>query len=158
MLATLHNQQGRTVMRHILLMHGVNLNILGIRDSAHYGVLTLKDIEDITTKEAEKYGFSITPYQSNHEGDLIDKLQSEAQRCVGIVINPGAFTHYSYGLHDALLDTKLPAIEVHLSDLSLREPWRKHSVTAPACIRVIAGKQEQGYREAVNALVEYLQK
>ena len=144
-------------MRNILLIHGVNLNVLGKRDPAHYGTLTLKNIEDITAEEAEKNGFSITPYQSNHEGDLVDKLQSEALHCVGIIINPGAFAHYSYGLHDALIDTKLPVVEVHLSDLSQREIWRKNSVTAPACIKVIEGKKEQGYREAVNVLAEYLQ-
>ena len=144
-------------MRNILLIHGVNLNTLGKRDSAHYGALTLKDIEDITTTEAEKNGFSIITYQSNHEGNLVDKLQSEAIHCVGIIINPGAFAHYSYGLYDALLDTKLPAIEVHLSDVSQREPWRRQSVIAPACVKVIEGKKEHGYREAVNVMMEYLQ-
>ena len=144
-------------MPNILLIHGVNLNILGKRDAAHYGVLTLKDIEDITAKEAEKHGYNIISYQSNHEGDLVDKLQSETPNCVGIIINPGAFSHYSYGLYDALLDTKLPVIEVHLSDVSQREAWRRKSVTAPACVKVIEGKKEQGYREAVNALLEYLQ-
>jgi 3-dehydroquinate dehydratase-2 len=143
-------------MRNILLIHGVNLNALGKRDLVHYGALTLKDIEDITTKEAEKYGFSTTLYQSNHEGDLVDTLQSEGPRCVGIIINPGAFSHYSYALHDALIDTQLPAIEVHLSDLKQREVWRKNSVTAPACIKVIEGKKEQAYRDAVKILAEYL--
>lgn len=145
-------------MRNILLIHGVNLNALGKRNSAHYGILTLKDIEDITVREAEKHGFCIIAYQSNHEGDLVDKLQSKAPHCAGIIINPGAFSHYSYGLHDALIDTKLPVIEVHLSDVNQREPWRKQSVIAPACVTVIAGKKEQGYREAVNVLVEYLKK
>ena len=143
-------------MRNILLIHGVNLNALGKRDPAHYGTLTLKDIEDVTAREAEKHGFGITPYQSNHEGDLVDKLQSEALHCVGIIINPGAFAHYSYGLHDALVDTKLPVIEVHLSDLGQREIWRKNSVIAPASIKVIEGKKEQGYRKAVKVLAEYL--
>ena len=75
----------------------------------------------------------------------------------GIIINPGAFSHYSYGLYDALLDTKLPVIEVHLSNVSQREPWRRKSVIAPACVKVIEGKKEQGYLEAVNAMMEYLQ-
>lgn len=144
-------------MRNILLIHGVNLNVLGKRDLAHYGSLTLKDIEDVTAKEAQKYGFSIVPYQSNHEGSLINKLQSVAAHCVAIIINPGAFAHYSYGLHDALIDTRLPVIEVHLSDVNKRESWRKHSVIAPACLKVISGKKEQGYRDAVNSLIEYLQ-
>lgn len=142
-------------MRNILLIHGVNLNALGKRDPAHYGTLTLEAIENITTKEAETHGFNIISYQSNHEGDLVDKLQLETPDCIGIIINPGAFAHYSYGLHDALVDTKLPVVEVHLSDLSQREEWRKNSVTAPACIKVIEGKKEKGYREAVNSLAEY---
>lgn len=145
-------------MRNVLLLHGVNLNALGKRDRKHYGALTLKALEDLIISAAEKYGFSIIPYQSNHEGDLVDKLQSEAAHCVGIIINPGAFTHYSYGLHDALLDTQLPVIEVHLSDINQRETWRKQSVIAPACIKVIAGKKEHGYLEALQTLNEYLQR
>lgn len=143
-------------MANILLLHGINLNFLGKRDAAHYGVLTLSDLENITTTEAKKLGYQVIAYQSNHEGDLVDKLQAEAKNCAGIIINAGAFTHYAYGLHDALLDAQLPTIEVHLSDIAQREDWRKHSVIAPACIQVIKGKKEQGYREAVNALVEHL--
>jgi 3-dehydroquinate dehydratase II len=144
-------------MSKLLLLHGVNLNLLGQRDMAHYGYLTLEEIITITTKEAEKHGFNIISYQSNHEGDLVDKLQTEAKHCAGIIINPGAFTHYSYALYDALIDTHLPAVEVHLSDTHQREAWRKLSVIAPACIKVIKNKKEQGYREAVNVLIEYLQ-
>lgn len=143
-------------MRNILLLHGINLNALGKRDVQHYGALTLRDIENITVIEAQKFDYNIIAYQSNHEGDLVDKLQAEAQHCAGIIINPGAFTHYSYGLHDALVDTNLPVIEVHLSDIDTREAWRRHSVIAPACIKVIKGKKEQGYSEAVNLLIEYL--
>jgi 3-dehydroquinate dehydratase-2 len=144
-------------MPNILLLHGVNLNALGKRDDAHYGALTLQDLEAITRKEAEKYNYQIHSYQSNHEGDLVDQLQLQAAACVGIIINAGAFTHYSYALHDAILDTNLPAIEVHLSDLTQRESWRKNSVIAPACINVVMGKKEQGYREAVHLMLEYLQ-
>jgi 3-dehydroquinate dehydratase-2 len=145
-------------MPNLLLIHGINLNALGNRDTAHYGSLSLQDIEALTINAAAIYGFGVTCYQSNHEGHLVDTLQREARVCSGIIINPGAFTHYSYGLHDALLDTQLPVIEVHLSDLSQREPWRQHSVTAPACVQVISGKKELGYVEAVQALVRYLQK
>lgn len=144
-------------MRNILLLHGVNLNMLGKRDTKHYGVLTLHDLETITANEAKKFNYHVISYQSNHEGDLIDKLQAEAKQCDGIIINAGAFTHYSYGLHDALLDSQLPTIEVHLSDIDQREDWRKHSVIASACIKTIKGKKEQGYREAVNELIEYIQ-
>src|SRR5580704_17044340 len=132
-------------MPKLLLLHGINLNMLGKREKSHYGNLNLENIEHITIAEAAKSGFVVTSYQSNHEGNLIDKLQSEADNCQGIIINPGAFAHYSYGLHDALLDTKLPAIEVHLSDISEREEWRKKSVTADACIKLIKGKKELGY-------------
>src|SRR3990167_5526122 len=145
------------MMRNILLMHGPNLNVLGKRDPIHYGVLTLKDVEEITALEAKKYGFQIIAYQSNHEGLLIDKLQLETKNCAGIIINPGALTHYSYSLHDALLDTKLPVIEVHLSNLATRESWRQHSVIAPVCLKIIQGKKEAGYREAVKILSVYLQ-
>lgn len=145
-------------MSNILLMHGINLNALGKRDATHYGVLTLQDIEKVAVDEAKKHGFEMICYQSNHEGHLVDTLQSAASECVGIIINPGAFSHYSYGLHDALLDTGLPVIEVHLSDISERESWRKHSVTAAACMTVIKGKKERGYQEAVQTLVEYLRK
>lgn len=143
--------------RNILLIHGANLNRLGQRDARQYGSLTLKDIEHITQQEAKKVGYYIIPYQSNHEGNIIDYLQSQASACVGIIINPGAFTHYSFSLYDALLDTNLPVIEVHLSDLTQREIWRRQSVISPACIKVIMGKKEQGYREAVCLMKEYLE-
>lgn len=144
-------------MSKLLLLHGVNLNILGQRDASHYGYLTLKDIENISAEEAAKQGFKVISYQSNHEGDLVDKLQSETRHCVGIIINPGAFAHSSYSLYDALMDTRLPIVEVHLSNIDKREPWRKQSVITPACIKVIKGKKEHGYREAVNVLIEHLQ-
>ena len=145
-------------MNTLLLIHGANLNFLGRRDSNHYGYLTLQNIEELTMIEAKKYDFQLIGYQSNHEGSLIDKLQEESSHCVGIIINPGAFTHYSYALHDALLDTQLPVVEVHLSDISQRESWRRTSVTAPACIKLISGKKEEGYREAVRVLVTHLQR
>jgi 3-dehydroquinate dehydratase-2 len=144
--------------KQLLLIHGANLNLLGKRDFDTYGNLTLNEIEELTAIEAKKYGFSLCTYQSNHEGDLIDKLQQEAPHCLGIIINPGAFTHYSYALHDALLDTKLPAVEVHLSKISQREAWRRHSVIASACIKMIEGKKQEGYKEAITVLSECLNK
>lgn len=143
-------------MKKLLLIHGINLNLLGMRNKQHYGTLTLKDIEKITAEEAERYGFNVMAYQSNQEGCLVDVLQMQAMHCQGIIINPGAWTHYSYGLYDALMDAGLPTIEVHLSHIDEREDWRQKSVIAPACIKVIKGKKEQGYREAVQALAEYL--
>jgi len=144
------------MMKQILLLHGPNLNLLGRRDTNHYGKLTIKIIEQLTDELARAYGIMLLSFQSNHEGVLIDKIQSESDHSVGIIINPGALTHYSYALHDALLDTKLPVVEVHLSDIHNREPWRQKSVIAPACISQISGKKEQGYLLAVSHLIDHL--
>ena len=141
-------------MKTILLIHGPNLNRLGKRDPQHYGTLTLSVIEKLVRTEAKKIGLSVKTFQSNHEGDLIDFLQKHSEKSAGIIINPGAFTHYSYALHDALKDTGLHCVEVHLSDIKSREPWRQVSVTAPACIAQISGKKEKGYVEALHFLNE----
>jgi 3-dehydroquinate dehydratase-2 len=139
-------------MKNLLLIHGPNLNMLGRRDAAHYGGKTLADIEILVAVEAKKLGYKVKKFQSNHEGALIDFLQKEAGKAVGVIINPGALTHYSYALHDALLDTRLPCVEVHLSDIKSREPWRQVSVTAPACVAQVSGKKERGYVEALQIL------
>ncbi|HAT03465.1 MAG TPA: type II 3-dehydroquinate dehydratase [Candidatus Magasanikbacteria bacterium] len=141
-------------MKKILLIHGPNLNLLGKRDKNHYGDLTLKNIEDLVTGEATKYEIEIETFQSNHEGTLIDWIQQHSEKANGIIINPGALTHYSYALHDALFDTELPCVEVHLSDVENREEWRKISVTAPACIAKISGKKELGYIEGLKLLIK----
>jgi len=138
-------------------MHGPNLNFLGKRDTAIYGSCTLQDIENLTINMAKNLNYSVMTFQSNHEGQLIDYLQKYSNDIHGIIINPGAFTHYSFALHDALLDTGLPIIEVHLSDIKKREPWRAVSVTSAAAIKVISGKKEEGYREALQFLVEYIE-
>ena len=130
--------------------------MLGERDKEHYGSLTLSDIETLVSSEAKKVGFEVGSFQSNHEGALIDFLQKESPNATGVIINPGALTHYSYALHDALVDTDIPAVEVHLSDINAREEWRRHSVTAPACIGVISGKKEKGYVEALALLISNL--
>ena len=145
-------------MATILLIHGPNLNRLGKRDASNYGSKTLADIEALVTAEAEKLGHSVKTFQSNHEGALIDYLQNESGNADGIIINPGALTHYSYSLSDALTDTGLPCVEVHLSDIKSREEWRKISVTAPACIAQISGRKEAGYVEALMLLNERLAK
>ena len=145
-------------MATILLIHGPNLNRLGKRDASNYGSKTLADIEALVTAEAEKLGHSVKTFQSNHEGALIDYLQKESGSAEGIIINPGALTHYSYSLLDAITDTGLPCVEVHLSDINSREEWRKISVTAPACIAQISGKKEAGYVEALMLLNERLAK
>ncbi|HEV2614649.1 MAG TPA: type II 3-dehydroquinate dehydratase [Gammaproteobacteria bacterium] len=143
-------------MKKILLLNGPNLNLLGKRDMNHYGTLTLKNIEELVIQEALKFNCDVITYQSNHEGYLIDKIQENREICLGIIINPGALTHYSYAIHDALLDTKLPVIEVHLSDISQREAFRKTSVISDICLKTISGKKEVGYIDAVHVLLEDL--
>lgn len=143
-------------MKTILLIHGPNLNFLGKRDPSHYGSLTLSDIEALVRKEAEAAGLELKTFQSNHEGALIDFLQAESGNAAGVIINPGALTHYSYTLHDALIDSGLPAVEVHLSDINSREEWRKVSVTRAACIEQISGKKDAGYREAIELLHKHI--
>ena|SRR3989338_3504821 len=143
-------------MKKILLIHGPNLNLLGKRDRAHYGTLTLKKVEDTVKKEAKELGYTLQTFQSNHEGTLIDFIQKHSEKADGILINPGALTHYSYALHDAILDAKIPTIEVHLSDIKMRESWRKKSVTLPACIGQKSGKKEKSYLEAFNMLHKHL--
>lgn len=143
-------------MNIILLIHGPNLNFLGTRTAKHYGSLTLDELQKIVKAEAKKSGFAVKYFQSNHEGELIDYLQKNAPSAKGIIINPGAFTHYSFALHDALLDAQLPAVEVHLSDINSREEWRKTSVTLPACIAQVSGKKEKSYIEGLKILLKHI--
>ena len=139
-------------MKTILLIHGANLNMLGKRDASHYGSLTLPELEKQVAAAAKKHGLKVKAFQSNYEGGIIDFLQKHSPKAAGISINPGAYTHYSYAIHDALVDTKLPAIEVHLSKVTEREDWRAKSVTAPACVAVFAGEKVGSYVKAVEAL------
>ena len=103
-------------------------------------------------------GYKIKAFQSNHEGALIDWLQEHTSEAAGAIINPGALTHYSYALHDCLVDTKLPIVEAHLSDIKNREEWRKKSVLAPACLAQIGGQKEQSYLEALKVLDQAIKK
>ncbi len=132
--------------------------MLGSRAHEYYGTLTLRDIETLVAEEGKKLGFVTEAFQSNHEGALIDFLQKEREAAAGIIINPGAFTHYSYALHDAIVDTRLPCVEVHLSNIKEREEWRQKSVTAAACIAQVSGKKEKGYVEALEILAKHLKK
>ncbi|PIZ94386.1 MAG: 3-dehydroquinate dehydratase [Candidatus Magasanikbacteria bacterium CG_4_10_14_0_2_um_filter_37_12] len=145
-------------MKKILLVHGPNLNLLGKRDKNHYGDLTLDKLVELVRSDALKYDIEIESFQSNHEGALVDFLQEKTKEAVGVIINPGALTHYSYALYDALVDTGLPCVEVHLSDVENREEWRKILVTAPACIAKISGKKELGYIEGLSLLIERLER
>jgi len=139
----------------ILLLNGPNLGRLGLRQPEIYGSTTLVQVIDAARERAAARGSSLEAFQSNHEGALIDRL--EQRDYDGIVINPGALTHYSYALHDALVAAETPAIEVHISDVHAREPWRRVSVTRPAVTDTIIGKGWQGYLEAVDRLIDIVE-
>lgn len=140
-------------MKTILLIHGPNLNQLGKRDHAHYGNMTLADIETAVKNKAQ--GYLVSSFQSNHEGALIDFIQTHSNESSAMIINPGALTHYSYALHDAIIDSQLFTVEVHLSNILEREPWRALSVISPACDETIMGKKLEGYLEAISVIMEH---
>ena len=138
----------------ILIIHGPNLNMLGKRDPAVYGTMSLSQINSLLEKRAQELGIEVATFQSNSEGALIDFLQSQAAD--GIIINPGALTHYGLSLRDALADAALPVIEVHLSNIHAREGWRRSSVIAPVARGQISGLGWRGYITALETLVEII--
>jgi 3-dehydroquinate dehydratase-2 len=140
----------------ILVINGPNLNMLGSRKPEIYGTKTLAEINSLLQKRAGELGVELESYQSNHEGYLIDFIQKKAKKAVGIIINPGALTHYGLSLRDALEDTSLPIIEVHLSDIQHREEFRKVSVIAPIAQKQISGQGWQGYIVALETLTALL--
>jgi 3-dehydroquinate dehydratase-2 len=133
-------------------MHGVNLDQLGRRDPAHYGPLTLDQLEVQINSAAGELGLAVRFFRTNHEGEFVERLHRLEGLADGIVLNPGAWTHYSYAIRDALELAKLPAVEVHLSDVDHREPWRRQSVIAELCLARVTGKGAAGYREALERL------
>ncbi len=140
----------------ILVINGPNLNMLGKRDPAIYGSKTLGDINRTLAERAKKLNAEIVPFQSNHEGALIDFIQAESAGADGIIINPGALTHYGLSLMDALADAALPVIEIHISDIHAREDFRKVSVIQPMAKAQISGQGWQGYLIALQTLVNEL--
>jgi 3-dehydroquinate dehydratase II len=145
-----------TVHNRVEVMHGVNLDQLGRRDPAHYGTLTLDELEVRIKAAADAIGLDTRFFRTNHEGEFVEHLHRLEGLADGLVLNPGAWTHYSYAIRDALELTRLPAVEVHLSDVAHREPWRRESVIDELCIARVAGKGPAGYEEALTVLRDKL--
>ena len=142
---------------NFLVINGPNLNFLGIREKGVYGTETYKELVEYIKDVSEKLVGNIEIKQSNCEGEIINFIQKAYfDKIDGIIINPGAYTHYSYAIYDALKSVSIPAVEVHLSDINNREDFRKVSVTAPACVKQICGKGKEGYIEGLMYLLEYL--
>lgn len=139
--------------RRLLLLNGPNLNLLGQRDPKQYGQFTLADVETKTRGTANEMGFALDCFQSNHEGDLVDIIQAAAERYAGIVLNAGALTHYSYALRDAIEACRIPVMEVHISDIALREPFRQLSVIHPVCVGQVKGLGLNSYLVGTRELV-----
>lgn len=141
----------------ILVLHGPNLNLLGKREPEIYGHQTLADIDGSLRVCAARLGLEIDCFQSNHEGELIDRIQSAMGQASGILINPGGFTHTSVALRDALVASGLPIVEVHLSNVHAREAFRQHSYVSPIALGVITGLGADGYRFGLEALAARIQ-
>ena len=141
----------------ILVINGPNLNFLGIREPDIYGKNTFADLLRLLSAWAEELGVEVEQYQSNHEGDLVDKIQQAYGKFDGIVINPAAYTHTSVAILDALKAVAIPAVEVHISDVDAREPFRHISYAGMACIKSYIGLGFEGYRQAVLYLKDYLE-
>ncbi len=142
-----------TKMKNILVIHGPNLNRLGRREPEIYGRHTLADIDAELAQVGKTLGVDVQTFQSNHEGELVDRIQQAAEEVDGLIINPAAYTHTSVALRDALLMLEIPVIEVHLSNIYQRESFRHHSMTAPAATGQITGLGKNGYLLALDALI-----
>ncbi len=145
-------------MVHILVIHGPNLNLLGEREPEIYGKLTLNDINEKIEKVAVENNVEVKIFQSNHEGEILDFLHANRNWADGIVINPAAFTHYSYAIRDAISAINLPTVEVHLSDIQNRELFRKTSVIKDVCLKQISGLGMDSYLKGISAITAHLKK
>ena len=141
-------------MRHLALVHGVNLDMLGRRPREHYGTLTLAELEERVARYGQDRGFAVGTFQTNHEGVMVEHLHHLAGSDIdAVIVNPGAWTHYSYAVRDALEIFEHPIVEVHLSAIETREEWRRHSVVAEVVAKRISGHGAEGYQEALAYLV-----
>ena len=141
---------------NILVINGPNINMLGIREPGIYGKNTFSDLLALLEKTGKDLQIQVEQYQSNHEGDLVDKIQQALGKVDGIVINPAAYTHTSVAILDALKAVAIPAVEVHISDVDAREPFRQISYAGLACCKTIKGHGLDGYREAIEYLYAHL--
>jgi len=144
------------VRHRIEVMHGVNLDVLGNRNAEHYGGITLTELEVKIKQFARELEMEPSFSQTNHEGDFVERLHRAGESADGLVLNPGAWTHYSWAIRDALEVTGLPAVEVHLSAVDEREEWRRLSVIRDVCIGTVQGKGPEGYRDGLALLAEHL--
>jgi 3-dehydroquinate dehydratase-2 len=140
----------------IAVLHGVNLDQLGRRPAAHYGALTLMQLEARISDWGAELDLSVQFFQTNHEGEFVEELHRLEDTVDGLLLNPGAWTHYSWAIRDALEIAALPAVEVHLSDVGAREAWRRESVIRDLCVATVSGRGPDGYRDALVRLREEL--
>jgi len=140
----------------ILVINGPNLNMLGVREPEIYGKLTLDDINSSLSDFAKENEVEVDFFQSNHEGEIIDKIHSVSGKYDGVIINPAAYTHYSYAISDAIKSVSVPFVELHISNIFIREDFRSNSVTASACIGMVSGFGDYGYKLALLSIINYL--
>ena len=138
----------------LVVLHGVNLDLLGERPAVHYGTITLPELEHTIEQAAATLGWRVVCHQTNHEGEFVELLHRYRREADGMIVNPGAWTHYSYAIHDALELVQAPVAEVHLSDVDARETWRRVSVVADVAAFTVSGRGPDGYAEAVRLLDE----
>jgi 3-dehydroquinate dehydratase II len=138
------------------VLHGVNLDMLGKRDPEHYGTLTLVELEVRIRHWARQLGLEVSFFHTNSEREYVERLHQVTELADALLLNPGAWTHYSYAIRDALEIADMPAVEIHLSDVSAREEWRRHSVLADLVLEQISGRGVEGYREALELIAREL--
>ncbi len=143
-------------MRRVEVLHGVNLNTLGTRDPAHYGTITLPELEAQIVRWGAELALAVECFQTNSETRFVERLHALRGQVDGLILNPGSWTHYAWAIHDALEIVGAPAVEVHISDVTSREPWRRVSVIGDLCLATISGRGPEGYREALSLLSQRL--